>query len=120
MDFISTFQQIFGQIATIALVIGILTYIIRSAVEKIGSRVKQNKVWVEIVLPSIPFLIGFIFGYFHVYKLSWELGVIAGFASSYLFRVFKSYLVVAEKKLEKDEEEAVKEADSTKPVDPKV
>jgi hypothetical protein len=118
MDMVTQFNLIFSQIAIMALVIGIITYCLRYLIEL--TPIKRMKAWEEAILPAIPFILGFIFGWYHIYKLSWEFGVIAGFASSYVFRVFKSYMVTAEKRLEKDEEEAVKQADQNKNPDVKV
>jgi hypothetical protein len=122
MDFSVLFSGVFQTIAIIGLVIGVLTAGIRAGVAKIYAKIETLAIWREVILPLLPFVLGAAIAYCS--QKYWDKtifywhGLLGAIASSYLYRVFKSYLSIAQAKLIAQEKEAIEEA--AKPTDPPV
>ena len=90
------------QFALMCLGIGVTVFVIRTVTEYLFKNVfkKENMLWTEVILPLLPIVLGGLTSFFEdVYpdnvtsRLSKVFfGLIAGSASSFVFRTFKSFL----------------------------
>jgi hypothetical protein len=104
MDFAFLLTPLFSAIVILALVIGVLTSLIRQAVDYLFSSLKENFLWRDIVLPAVPFILAI-----PIYILSNKAvpqsilayqAVLAASSSTYFYRLWKAYLNKAVKQIE--------------------
>lgn len=82
------------QILIVALAVGVLVTLIRRGAEKLKPALAPSATWKKIVLPSLALVLG-VGGMLLVVDLSGASianGVIAGFASSFVYRAGKALL----------------------------